>query len=297
MIHIKLENINRSQYKELYLGTRSRLATATSISFLDSNTFVAASLVGMKLYLYQFNFTDKSYKLIDSLDTTYNGKLCLTDLADYYNNLIVCSNFELGTQTIYKCENNKLSHYLDIKPFHLPQFCHGVKFYKSLPNTICATGNKLYCIDFINYVNQELLYRINLDIRPQDIAIISENRIAILGSMGNVTDKVTNNPIISVKLMYYDIDIHSTNDKSHKLLDTCILDNYRGDSIIYFENKLYFTDQNNDNVVIVKVENDKLTFDNNISLFDFPHGLSIEPINRLLGVTNYGDNSIIITSL
>ena len=293
-MHIPQQVLNRTKFGELYVGNRKRLATATSISFIDSNTFVTTSLLGLKMYVYRFNFEDKSYTLIDSIDTTYNGKLCATDLIDYHDGLIVCSNCNLGNQSIYKFENNKLSHYIDIKTFFEPQFCHGVKFYKWLPNMICASGIRKYHIDFINYETKELVYRIEPDARPQDLAFVSENRIAILGTNGEVMNNTIENSNFFVKIMYYDIDIKN---KTHELIDTFIINDCRGDSIYYFDNHLYFSNQFQDEIVVLKIENDKLQFIKNIEGYSFPHGLAIESTNNLLGVTNYGDNSIRIIEL
>ena len=293
-MHIKLEDNNPNKVGEYYLGTKERLGSATSITFLNSDTFITTTFVGMKMYLYRFDFEKNSYNLLDSLDTTYNNTLCYTDLAHSYNNLIICSNFELGTQTIYKFDNDKLSHYLDVKSFVDPQYCHGVKFYKWIPNMICATGNKVYYIDFIDYIKQTLEYRFSTDMRPQDIDFISENRMVVLCTTSTVTNIPVEESSRVIKILYYEIDILN---KKHKLLDTYLLDDAHGDSIIYYDNHLYLTDQYNNNIVVVKVENDKLIFNKNISGYSYPHGLAIEPNNKLLGVSNYGDNSIIIKSL
>ena len=108
MLTIKLTDSNRSIYGPLYINNIQRLATATSIKFIDENHLCVSNLVGKYLNLYHIDFNTNTYNILDTIDTTYNGELVITDLLDYdQNNTLITSNFDKGTQTLYKIINNK----------------------------------------------------------------------------------------------------------------------------------------------------------------------------------------------
>ena len=60
------------------------------------------------------------------------------------------------------------------------------------------------------------------------------------------------------------------------------------DSIIYYENRLYFTDQYNNKVIVCDPES--LDILEEIGGYDFPHGIDVN--FGILAVTNYGSNTV-----
>ena len=169
MIKISLENSNRLGINELYVGNQKRLATASGIQFIDEMHFVICSMVGLKLYLYKIDGNDVI--LLDSIDTIYNSNLVMVDLINYRNNYLIGSNFNEGTQTLYKIINNKIEFYKDIYNFNTKKnYCHGVKFYND--DIICCTNNKFFNINFFDITNNKIIYTFelpNLQDNPKDI--------------------------------------------------------------------------------------------------------------------------------
>ena len=61
---IKLEDINSSGTKLMFVGSRSRLASATSVALLDARRLLACSLVGQRMYLIEFNVARGTHKVL-----------------------------------------------------------------------------------------------------------------------------------------------------------------------------------------------------------------------------------------
>ncbi len=297
MLIIELENINRANIKELYVNNIKRLATATSVVFIDEKHLIIGSLAGMKLYIYQIDFNENNYQLLDEIDTVYKGEMVLTDLIDYDgNNLLAMSNFKCGTQTLYKIVNLKIEHYQDIKNFNKKrEFCHGIKFYPYQKNIICTTNNKNYKIIFIDYVNNEILYKIeyNKEFNPKDICFIDENNMLAAYTTSKVLTNVTNKDYIT-RINLYKIDIQN---KIHSLLYSYDIDNSHSDCIIYYKNFIFTGNQIKGEINILRLENNILYYHKILSGYNMPHGIAIEPKNNLLAVSNYGDNTVKITKL
>lgn len=85
MIKHFLPKIDLSQYNKLYCGTETRLATATSVSFVNYNKILVPSLLGKMLYL--IDITNNEFKIINQL---YTG--VYSDLIDYRNGIIISAN-------------------------------------------------------------------------------------------------------------------------------------------------------------------------------------------------------------
>ncbi|QKF94726.1 lactonase 6-phosphogluconolactonase [Fadolivirus algeromassiliense] len=297
MFSIKLEDLNRSNKKELFIGDVKRLATATSVSFINKTYLCVAHLVGMKMYLYKFDYDKKEYNLISTINTTYNNKMTITDLMDSNKkDLIVLSNFSLGTQTIYKINNNKLYHLKDVMNcFDYEQYCHGVKFHPTNHYIIALTGNKVFNVTFYDYSVNKILHQIKYidTYAPKDIAFIDENNILVLYT----TSQVLKTP---VDIKYRSRIVHFTIDLKNKRTKTnCTIDipDSHGDSIIVHRSVIFINNQIKDEVLVFHMNNNKITKIATLQGYDKPHGLDYEPTQNLLAVSNYGDNTIKLTPL
>lgn len=296
MLTIKLPSLNRSEYGPLYINNIKRLAQSTSVKFIDNNRLCTTHLVGMYMHLYEFDYNNKTSKLLDHIDTIYNNEICITDLIDYKDNLLVTSNFDKGTQTIYKLENNKLSLYKYIPDFHNgQQYCHGVKFYNFRQNTICTSYNKIPMVLFIDYVTDEILYEINYlpNHRPKDISFINKNKMLIYYTTSNVIDKISQNSYKS-QIVYVNIDI---DNKSHTIIDTYDISNCHGDCIIFNNGVIFVNNQIGDNVMTYYIKDNKICFIESIEVFNKPHGIDVNYDKKIMAVTNYGDNTIKIIDI
>jgi hypothetical protein len=299
-----LEQCNRQNIKEIYLNYKKRLATSSGIQFIDSNHFVVCSMAGQKLYLYKID--ENNIILLDSIDATYNGNLVMVDLISLRNNLVIGSNFKEGTQTLYKIDNNEIKHYKDIPDINLSKnFCHGVKFYND--NIICATNNKIFGINFIDINSDKLLFTIflkNPEDNPKDIEFINKtnsNKMFIitttskiyLNNLKNKKKQLFQNNNVG-KILYCDIDI---NNKYYNILDEFELNKTHLDSLVYYKNLIFVNNQITGAIDVLYLQNEKIHFFRELSGYSFPHGVDIEPNNNLLGVSNYGTNSVNIINL
>ena len=298
MLTIKNLDLNRSPYHP-YINNIKRLATTTSVKFINNNQLCTTNLVGMYIRLYQFDYNMKTYNLLDHINTTYDGKLCVTDLIDYDGrDLIVTSNFDCGTQTLYKLVNNKLFMHKDMHNFSkIPQFCHGVKFYPYKENIICFTFNRnmIYSIVFVDYVANIILYQFEYlsGYNPKDIAFINANQMIIGYSTSNVTPIITKHNYKS-RIAYVQFDLIN---KSHNVIDHIDINDSHTDCVLYRNNVVFMNDQISDAIVTHHIKNNKLQFIESINLFDKPHGLDISQDNKLLAIANYGDNTVKIIEI
>jgi hypothetical protein len=306
---VYLENTNRNNIKELYIGNQKRLATASGIQFIDKRYFIVCSMAGCKLYLYSINDDKNDITLLHSIDTTYDDKLSMTDLISYRNGLVVGSNFNEGTQTMYKIDGNIIKHYKDIPNMNKKKnFCHGIKFYND--TIICVTNNKMFGINFIDIIKDKLLFVVKLKNPyddPKDIEFINKtnsNKMFILATTSKVL--TTGKPMVKSKkqnhmesnnigkIIYCDIDV---NNKKYDVLNEFVLNNSHTDSIVFYKNLIFVNNQISHTIDILFLQNEKIHYFRALSGFSFPHGITIEPNNNLLAVCNYGTNSVNIINL
>lgn len=297
MFNIKLEDLNRSDTKELFIGDMQRLATATSVSFINKTYLCACHLVGMKMYLYKFDYDKREYALISTINTTYNDKLTITDLMDSNKkDQIITSNFRLGTQTIYKINNNKLFHLQDVKNLNTEkQYCHGVKFYPNKPYTIAYTGNKLPEVSFMDYGKNKILHRIKYinTYSPKDVAFVDENHILILYTNSQVLHQPVDIRYRS-RIVYFYIELSHRTVKTITKID---IPDSHGDSMIVHKNIIFINNQTKNEVLVFIIKDNEILPLTTLHGYDKPHGLDFEPTQNLLAVTNYGDNTIKITKI
>lgn len=294
---IPIENLNRTKYTELYVKDRKRLATATGVNFINKNLIVVTNLVAMKMYLYQMDYDQSEWKLVNEIDTIFDGKPTITDLLDYNGkDLIITSNCDNGCQTIYKLENNNLVHFKDVcDQDSLDGFCHGIRFHPYYHGIICATIFKNCKINFIDHETNELRYQICYDVsyRPKDLALINKNKIIVLYTNSRIKQVQTEENFIT-RLVVYEIDLDK---KEHRILLTYDVPNSHGDSIIYHNGTVFINNQIKDTIEVFGYKDNKLNKITDISGFSMPHGLSYEPASNLLAVTNYGNNTVSILKL
>jgi len=168
MIKFKLPELDLSQYKKLYCGKETRLATATSVSFVDYNTILVPSLLGKKIYLIDIN--NNSFNIIDEIDCGV-----YIDLIDFKDNTIITANALSpehidGSISIFKLENRKIKFIKEIivkKNLRV----HGCRFIDN-DNIIVASNDKLNSgIYFINLNTNEHTNYVKFNDRVKDILI------------------------------------------------------------------------------------------------------------------------------
>jgi hypothetical protein len=279
---IKLEDINNSGRGPLFIENRQRLASATSVKFIDRNMLVCCSYVGRKIYVVKFNDDLTSYEIMDSADTIFDGQTTETDLCDTDSHgTIATSNFYLGTATLYRCENNKISHVRDL-PLGIDGFVHGIKFLNpevlALSVTKGPTG-----LHFFDTKTCKPLLHIKTDLVAKDLCFISNSQLAMLTTHGSPTKQAGE---------AYHADLHlidfNVQEKTFEITLTVTHQNSHFDCIVLDNGQFYLTDQFHDLVRVVDSATLKET--GVIGGYDFPHGIDIN--YGMIAVTNYGSNCI-----
>lgn len=267
MIKICLPEVDCSKYGLRYIGSRSRYATATAVSFVNNNLLLAASLLGKKIYLISLD----DCQIIDSISTN-----TLPDLMDYKDNVIVTANTDSSTISLYKLEDNKISLIEDVV-LNSKIFPHGCRFInedvlitnKSRKNLGCFKYNiqskKLKKIISDNYVTKDIIVNNNLSI------VVSTEFVALAKP---------SKPPKSIIYLY---------DKKNDILDKLEIKG-QTESVTAIDNNIFITDQYNGTIIHCKIKNNKIFLNKNIKGLDFPHGIC--SINDKVAVSNYGNNSI-----
>lgn len=298
LLSIKLENLNRTNKKELYLNDRKRLATSTSANFINNDLIIIGSLVAMKLYLYKIDLVNETYNLMHEIDTTFKNEIVSTDLASHLDNVVIVSNFYKGSQTIYKIIDNKITHFKDIKQniFKHRQFCHGVNFYNE--NIIMSTLIRIpYRIDFTD-LEGNLIYHIKCgsEFKPKDVCNIKENKNRIIAffTKSEIMEDITNMIEYSSRIKLFEIDLEKRN---HKMINYIDIKNSHADCVRYYRGVIFLSNQLNDTIDILYLDNDKIKYVTKLNGFNMPHGFDIDINGELIAVSNYGDNTVKIKKI
>ena len=297
MLTIPLPELNQSGINPLYSGNIKRLATATGVKIIDSNYFLVTNSVGQRMYLFYFNLPTKEYNIVDQIDTTYNNKKVASELIDYNEkDLVAISNFTSGSQTLYKLKNYKLSHFKDLPKYMTRnKGSHGIGF---VPKTHILGSTYLSpCeISFMDYEKNANIYHINFEpfYAPKDIFFIDENHMLVIYTTGKILNYSKENSYTS-KVVYYEIDLIK---KTHKIIDIFqIPGDSHTDSIVFHQGVIFVGNQRQNTVEVMLLDDNKISYLTSIEGFNLPHAVDIEPINNLLLVTNYGDNSVSIIEI
>ena len=287
---IKLPDIINTEYKEFCVGQRKRLATASGCCFISENIIAINHLVGQRLYLVYFDMSKNEYQIISQIDTTFEYKKCPTELVTTRNNIIATSNFYHSIST-YKITDYKI-YKLDDYHFQNFGYCHGIKYYTN--NIICfttmLTPNN---VCFFDLINRNILYKFDHQIgRPKDICFISDNQMIIIYTCNDPSGQPYKLMNSYVHLVQFNIE-----DKNSKIISEFIISDCQLDACVFHKGLIYIVTVKDaeDSVQILKIENDTLTYHDQITGFNIPHGLSIQ--NNLFAVTNYCDNTVKIMEL
>ena len=309
---------------------RPRMSSSTDIYFIDANHFVAASFGMMRVYLYEYTFTEvrKEVRLLDAIDTPSNN-----DLIDFdeTRNMIAISQFHSGKQQLIKVNmsTKSLSSYKEVDAFSADKekWCHAIAFYPSKTVPVIAASNmhirQPYKLSFYDYEKEsivaEYLTESNEESRGhrvKGIAFVDASHfLASTTALGLSDVKAKNickkakmpNPkdarsqIILFKMNFSVEDIVAGKSKpvdssAFTILGT--LDWLGGaDAVSYQNGTGVLTDQVNDRIVYFHVDIDAekpLGLISEERGYLMPHGVHFSNFQKHMAVTNYGDNSIII---
>lgn len=272
-----LPELDLSEYSKLYCGNETRLATATSVSFVNYNKILVSSLLGKMLYL--IDITNNEFKVISQL---YTG--VYSDLIDYRNGVIISANalspnHPDGTISVYSLTNDSISFIKDFKIKDKLRI-HGCRFLDD-SNVLVASNDKndsgLY---FLNINNGQITKYIKFNLKVKDVYILND-RLFVITSQSAPTK---NGGYVDKNSILYLYELSSM-----EKLDELIFEG-QVDSICVINNNGFITVQGKHSLFQFDVMSDKLTSKKYISGFNFPHGISYMD-NRVI-ITNYGDNSV-----
>jgi hypothetical protein len=292
---IKLEDINNSGSKELFIGPRKRLATCTSVKLLSHRRLVACSLVGQRMYLIRFDLDSGHYGIESCIPTRFDGKDVCTDLLDFDGkDRFVTSNCREGSVTVYRLTDSGLKHEKDITiPAGRSTFCHGARFVPPDGSMICATTtDEAPFAYFISVVTGEVAYKLGEgEWRVKDVCFLGDGGMIALYAEGTPRTHAATGYNSKLSLIAIDLDA-----KRHEILDEQMLAGHT-DCCHYLRGKVYISNASNDSVTVFRVEDDRMVYDREVEGFDFPHGLDVLPDPDLLAVTNYASNTIALRPL
>jgi hypothetical protein len=80
---IYIDEPNRAKEERYFIGKRERLATVTSVSFINKSRLVSAHLVGETMHLIECDPAQKKHHTLDVIETCYDHQPTITDLIDY----------------------------------------------------------------------------------------------------------------------------------------------------------------------------------------------------------------------
>jgi YVTN family beta-propeller protein len=276
-------------YAEMvYVGDHLRPSSTTSVYLLAPDTLARCHFDGCKILLIRFDLDNGSYDFLQCSDTTFNGEKVQTDLlaGDGNGNLVV-SNGHKQTCTLYRYENEQIKHVRDLGAT-IGNFAHGVKYYA--PDIVAVTSRwESGGTYFIDCNTGKIVYKLNTPgISVQDVCFLSENRAALLYTLGSPTFAARE--IYPSVLQIIDFGIGRPNAA---ILQERVFKGAHIDSIVLYQNRLYVTDQYNNKVIVCDPEN--LDVLDEIGAYDFPHGIDVN--YGILAVTNYGSNTVELRTL
>lgn len=272
----------------VYVGDHARLSTITSVVLLSHNMLVCSHFNDCCMYLIHFNLHNKTYQVLQTIDTTFNGVKCETDLlaSDGTGN-IIATNFNQNTCTMYRYENNQIMFVSDL-PYDAGNRVHGLRFVDK--NTIAVTCRLSH--RGIHFFDTETAQRVALfsisEVSAQDLCLLSHDTFVMITGFGTPTMSPKEIYTSRVSLVKFNIKENKFTRLKDKDYEAAHFDN-----IIHYNGILYITDQYNNKVLMLDAQS--LDDCGHLDGYDFPHGIDVN--FGMIAVTNYGNNKIAINTL
>jgi hypothetical protein len=273
-----LPDFDLTPFPQVYVGQRSRYATATAVSFVNETTILVASFLDKKIYLIDL----PSLTILNQLSLTY-----YPDMMDYKDGTIITSNRpdgeRFGCITICKLVNNDLQLTKEIKT-DLRQ-THGCRILNENKIVVTNTDDFKRGIHFFNIQNETSTFFAKFKFFPKDVFLV-EDKILIVtsNSRPNALNKVRITDFI-IYLFHYPSFRKLDEKQFYGQTDCFAMSGEHG----------FITLQGQDSLLHFTLVNNKINIIGEIGGFNFPHGIAA--LNDTVIVTNYGDNSIDILQL
>jgi hypothetical protein len=296
LLTIPLEHINNSGHAEYFCGERKRLATCTSVQFIGSNRLVTSHFVGQRMYLIRFDLRLGTYEVECCIPTRFAGRPACTDLLDFDGeSLIAASNGEDPTVSLYRLRDGRIEHERDVPVLDdEAQFMHGVKFVPGNGDVVCAISPKSGAyVYFVAHRTGEVVFKFRDEgWIPKDAAFVDERTMIIVKAAGAVKNHACTPYASKVSLVQFDVV-----RKTQRMLDEAHIPDCHIDACVFRAGQVVFSNQLRDSVSALTVKGNRLRLDWTWKGYSFPHGVDIHPTQRLLAVSNYGTNDIVIRKM
>jgi hypothetical protein len=283
-LRIKLDDLPASDSTPYYVGDRVRLAGATSVKILDHETLACMSLLGRKIYLIRFDLDHETHRLLDVMDTVFDGQPVYSDLCDSdpAGVNVIATNFYLGTFSHYRRAGERLAFVRDL-PFKLDSFVHGVKFFR--PRIIAGTATKggPTGVHFFDLDTLQAVLHVATTVKTQDVCFLSDRQLVIVAAHGSPT--ATPRTMYNSEAQLIDFNFEQG---TFGVAARAVYEDAHFDCAVVHDGKVFVTDQFNNCIKVL----DSLTLEviDEMGGFDFPHGIDIK--YNMIGVSNYGSNCI-----
>lgn len=276
-----LPEIEYSKHYMVYAGIRKRYATSTAICFINETTILVAGYLQKKIYL--VDISNNKFDILDEISTNLHP-----DLMDYKDGLILIAcryrKQDYGTIVLCTIKNNKINFEKEIEKSEFGQIhgCRIIDDQNFIVTVTCKKDRGCYFINKNGFIEKKFD---DFELYPKDIFILGNNLfITSSESRPSINQKVK---ITDSKL--YVFELHSL-----KKIDE--IDYYgQSDSISILNDNGFITLQGQDSLLHFKFKNNKLEILKEIKKFNFPHGVGM--FSNLIGITNYGDNSVDIYTI
>lgn len=285
---IPIEDISSSR-EDVYIGDRLRKSTATSVVLLDADTLACCHFNGCRMFLIRFDLERGSHTILDTIDTTFKGERCETDLmgGDGAGRLVT-SNFFQQTCSLYRRDGDRLQFVKDLG-YSTGDRVHGVKFYA--PDVVAVTGR--YDAGGVHFFDCNTLERRFFlkarGLSVQDACFPRATR-AIIVSVHGSPQLYRPREIYSSVVHIVDFDMSKA---ASRVVRKRIFPAAHFDAIAFCDGRVFITDQYNNLVLVLDSE----TLEQSAALegYDFAHGLDVN--FNMVAASNYGNNTIEIRSL
>ena len=284
-LEIQLENLQQPDWHALYVGARPRYATATSVRLLDAHTLICCSLLARKIYLIRFDLASKSFSVLDSADTVYDGSTTQTDLCDIDGlGRVVTSNCEDGNMSLYRIEGDKIRHERDLATGLTGNFCHGARFCG--PDKVVATALREPCrgAHFYEVSTLRKLLYVRTPRLAKDLCFLPDGR-AVLATTDSAPSSAASSGGAASELLVARVDLKRG---TYDVTGRQTYDVGQIDSVVYYGAHLYVSDSHGGRVLVV--DPSTLRVVEEVGGYDFPHGVDVN--YGVLAVACYGTNTI-----
>jgi glycosyltransferase involved in cell wall biosynthesis len=296
-IEIEVPRENRSHHKEPFLvGNRARFATATGVKFITNNILVVASLVGKRMYLYEFDPKSRSSKFLSSVDTENGVTLVSIDNIDFNGGgLVIAADCEFSSISKYRVLDSSLGYLETLQVGKKPSnYVHGAKFVSSSPEILaaCITAGEKGISFYLGAGGRKLGHYSTKDWGVKDMAMLNleSHKFIAVCTKNNVGQDLDIEQSISLRLVQTNKRFFKF--KRFKEISELILQNISIESIQIRDNYIFLATQSSDSVLVMRHDERNIYEFASVEGFSFPHGVDISPDGKWMAVANYGSNSV-----